>query len=265
MTKTGRFLGMLLLPIALACSNTHSLNLGSGPDAGKTPVGPDSSVTVSEDAQTTGPDLAAVSDMKPASDTVPLGPETGRADATPAVIDSGEIGGKPDTKTGSKLDTADPTTAPDAEGPAPLDAKPRSQDVGTDLVKTDAFSGLPLAGDAGIQISGIEVLPYKNFTSVDSACAEGTTSWVSTLTNYLAEDRKCWSDTDCQYASFSNSCGVVCSVPINVQRIGEFSNYAIGGTDQKCSTCPQLKDMPICAPPPGDGSAVCNNNLCVWK
>lgn len=262
MTKTGSFWGMLLLSLPLACSGTSSLKLAPGSDGGTSAVSPDGAALVTEDAKTPGPDLATLPDVKPASDTVVLGPETGRTDTTLLLIDA-DPSVKPDAKPDNKLDTS-PTTQPDAETIVRVDAWLRLEDTGKDPGKTDTYP-LPLAGDAGATVSGIEVLPIKNFASVDSACSEGTATWLSTLSTYLAEDRKCWTDSDCQYISISNSCGQVCPVPINVQRIGEFSNYAIGKTEEKCSTCPQLTDMPVCAPPPGDGSVVCKNNLCVWK
>jgi hypothetical protein len=52
---------------------------------------------------------------------------------------------------------------------------------------------------------------------------------------------------------------------MNVQRIGEFSQHAIGDLDSKCATCSLPANAPGCPAPPGDGSVICSAGLCAWK
>jgi hypothetical protein len=158
-----------------------------------------------------------------------------------------------------------PTCVPGDAGPPYKADGTVLPDAPADAAIVDAGNDLGAQSEVGIMVSGIEVIPYKDYGTADSTCVQNTASWIDSVTTYLAEDRRCFADSDCQYVSFSNSCGQVCPVPMNVQRIGEFGQHAIGDFDPKCSTCPMLSNYPMCAAPPGDGSVICTKNVCVWK
>ena len=80
-------------------------------------------------------------------------------------------------------------------------------DLGPDTAKDDSMKDLGAQGEVGLMVSGVEVLPYMNYGTADTTCVNATTSWLDRLTTYLAEDPKCWTDSDCNFVSFSNSCG----------------------------------------------------------
>ena len=289
MTKTKPLLFLLLFSPLLACSSKSALKASAGADAGRDTADPgtgkDAWTVTPEDAKTTAPevwvvpDLALAPDMatgtpdvpdsglapdavasKPdvpdlglAPDVIATRPETGKNDSTPFVTDAA-----PDLRQidDSRFDDAGPVYK--ADGKTPPDAS-------TDAANVETGNDLGAQGEVGIMVSGVEVIPYKDYGAADSTCVQNTASWIDSVTTYLAEDRRCFADSDCQYVSFSNSCGQVCPVPMNVQRIGEFAQHAIGDFDPKCSTCPVLTSYPICAAPPEDGSVICSNNVCVWK
>jgi hypothetical protein len=291
MTRTGRFVGLLLLSLLLACSSKSALNVRPNSDGGEMP----SSEAGLADTSANTLEVSVVPDMAP--DVVTQTPDTSKNDSVPpmmdvapdlslsdvnTVINPDVTGDKSDAYTyfdirlDAKLppDGIDIVGNPDAAGDTldaytslldiRLDGK-SPPDLGPDTAKTDSMKDLGSQGEVGVMVSGVEVLPYMNYGTADTTCVAATASWLDSLTTYLAEDRKCWADSDCNYVSFSNSCGQVCPVPMNVQRVGEFAKNAIGDLDPKCSTCPVLTDYPSCPAPPGDGSVICSNNVCVWK
>jgi hypothetical protein len=299
MSKTGRTWALLLMSIPLACSSKSSLKLlsGDGSVTNRDAEPGDASASAKEDGKEDGKedakapvsDVLLPADLAFAPDVVTNTPDIRRSDGVSGPADVvADLGRNDDTATPVQPDgkaPADDTGAVFyADGKAPPDgavvyadgnSTPDAMvfysdgkvapDAGADTIKADAGKDLGPQIDAGIIVSGVEVIQYAEYGSADTACVQGTTSWLSTLTTYLPEDRKCWADSDCQYVSFSNLCGQVCPVPMNTQRIGEFAQHAIGDLDPKCATCPVLTDFPRCPAPPGDGSVICSNNLCVWK
>jgi hypothetical protein len=260
MTKTGRLVGLLLLSLLLACSSKSALNARTNGDTGEMP----STEAGFADTSANTPDGSVVSDMAP--DVVTQTPDTSKNESVPPMLDVA-----PDL---SLSDGIAIVVNPDATGGTSdaytslldmrFDGK-SPPDLGPDTAKADSMKDLGSEGDVGVMVSGVEVIPYMNYGTADTTCVDGTASWIDSLTTYLAEDRKCWADSDCNYVSFSNSCGQVCPVPMNAQRVGEFAKNAIGDMDSKCSTCPVLTDYPSCPDPPGDGSVMCSNSVCVWK
>jgi hypothetical protein len=150
-----------------------------------------------------------------------------------------------------------------------VDASSATHDAATpdtnkpDTTTSDTSSAT--AVDGGVLISGILVYTIKDYAPASAACIENTAAWITTLTNFIPEDRKCWDDTDCAYASFSSGCGLVCPVPINKQRIGEFGTQVMSNYGTKCGTCPELQTYPRCPTPPGAGEVSCKKNQCEWK
>lgn len=283
MNRIGSLCGLVLLLVPLACSSRNGMSVAPRTDAGA-----DASSGATEDGRAAAPDLASPSDPPPSPDGPAVTPEAGKSDASAPPSDSvsmgqrdtlGDVSGSdgkgpgddanllksdgkepPDDASVSRVDGKTPPE--DAYLPK-ADGKTPPEDV-ADTAKADAAKDLG-EGEAGIVVSGVEVIPYENYGSADSTCVQATASWVDAVTTYLAEDRKCWTDADCQYVSFSNACGQVCPVPMNVQRVGEFAQHAVGDFDPKCSTCPVLTDYPNCPAPPGDGSVICSSSVCVWK
>ena len=259
MTRTGCLVGLLLLSLLLACSSKSALNVRTNGDAGEMP----SSEAGLADTSANTLEVSVVADMAP--DVVTQTPDSSKNDSVPPMMDVA-----PDLR----LSDVNTVINPDATGDTSdaytslldirLDGK-SPPDLGPDTAKTDSVKDLGSQGEVGVMVSGVEVVPYMNYGTADTTCVAATASWLDSLTTYLAEDRKCWADSDCNYVSFSNSCGLVCPVPMNVQRVGEFAKNAIGDLDPKCSTCPVLTDYPSCPAPPGDGSVICSNNVCVWK
>ena len=293
MKKTGRLVGLLLLSLLLACSSKSVLNVRTNGDTGEMP----STEGGLADTLVNTPDGSVVPDV--AADVVTQTPDTSKNDSVPPMLDVASdlslsdgintvvnpdaTGGTSDAYTSlldirldgkTPPDGIDIVVNPDATGSTSdaytslldirLDGK-SPPDLGPDAAKADSMRDLESQGEVGVMVSGVEVVPYMNYGTADTTCVDGTASWIASLTTYLAEDRKCWADSDCNYVSFSNSCGQVCPVPMNTQRVGEFAKNAIGDMDSKCSTCPVLTDYPSCPAPPGDGSVICSNNLCVWK
>jgi hypothetical protein len=279
MTKNGRFWGLLLLSLLLACSSKSAMNVLANGDAGKmesTEAGlADTSAITPEDLKTAVPDISVVPDLAP--DVVTPTPDTSKNDSVPPTMDvAPDLSRSDSIDTVVQTDVTGDTLDPDAYQNPDVYQNPDASiirldgksppDVGPDTAKADSTKDLGSQGEAGVMVSGVEVVPYMNYATADTACVEGTASWIASLTTYLAEDRKCWADSDCQYvASFSNPCGQVCAVPLNTQRVGEFAKNAIGDLYSKCSTCPVPTDYPSCPDPPGDGSVMCSNNVCVWK
>jgi hypothetical protein len=285
MTKTGQRWVLWMAWIPLACSSKNAMKLSPGGDAGTLPgddaAFADSSTITPDDGRAMLPDSVLPPDLALAPDVFTGTPDMSKADSaspaadiTPDLRQGGDLAAIADgTLADGKLPPADVGPVFYADGKLPpedinpvffLDGK-MLPDAAGDMVKADAAKDRGPESDVGILVSGVQVLPSKDYEPADATCVQGTASWVTSLTTYLAEDRKCWTDADCQYVSFTNSCGQVCPVPMNVQRIGEFAQHAIGDLDPKCSTCPVLTDPPSCSPPPGDGSVICNNSLCSWK
>jgi hypothetical protein len=278
MTKSGCLCGLVLVSIPLACSSKSAMKLSTDGDAGKATNGDaehaDASTITPDDAKATVPDVWGPADLAWVPDVVTSTPDIGKPDGvSPAADLAPDLSRRDDIAT---VVQADGKTPPDAtvvqlDGKVPPDATVVQldgkvpPDATADTVKADSTKDLGPQGDARLMVSGVEVVPYENYGPADAACVQGTSSWLDGLTTYLAEDRRCFADSDCQYVSFSNACGQVCPVPMNTQRIGEFGQHAIGDFDPKCSSCPVLTDYPSCPTPPGDGSVICNNNLCIWK
>jgi hypothetical protein len=158
------------------------------------------------------------------------------------------------------------TLPPDAG----IDASSAARDAATpdtlrpDTTISDTSSSATVV-DGGVLISGILVLTIKDYAPASPACVDNTAAWIATLTSFIPEDRKCWNDTDCSYASFSSGCGMVCPVPINKQRIGEFGTQVMSNYTTKCGVCPELSTYPRCPAPPGASEVACKNNQCEWK
>lgn len=288
MTNTKPILRLLLFSPLLACSSKSPMKVSTGADAGDAAgpgTGKDAWTVTQEDAKTTAPDGWVVPDLALAPDRVASTPDVADSGLAPDAVaskpDAPDLGLAPDVITtrpeAGKNDSAPFMTdvAPDLRqiddsriddaGPAYKADGKATPDAPADAAIVDAENDLGARGEVGIMVSGVEVIPYKDYGTADSTCVQNTASWIDTVTTFLAEDRRCFADSDCQYVSFSNSCGQVCAVPMNVQRIGEFGQHAISDFDPKCSTCPMPTNDPMCAPLPGDGSVICSNNVCVWK
>jgi hypothetical protein len=198
------------------------------PDAAKE-IGPDSVV---------GPEVAADAwpDALPASDPIPNADRYAEVTAPwlPEVAD---------------------VRVPDAD--APFEVQPDLlKDVLADVVGDGAGS------DAAQLPKDVTVYTSKDYSAADAQCVAATPGWLSQVATFLAEDQKCWADSDCTYVSFSDDCGLICVLPMNQQRIGEFGTRVYGYASSNCSTCPSLPSYPACAPPT---AVYCNAGRCEYK
>ena len=270
-TGTNRIAGLVVLSLAVACSSRNALKPGEQKD-GSPP-------------ETADPGLRDARPPEVTRDAItsPADSATSREDASAAITDTmrgGEVAsppGKPipdargfDTSLAREVGQADV---------ARIDATTNNEKLDASVVDATKLDTTPrdLGGpdlprdlgsmDAGLTtVAGLQVYLHKDLAAAtDSKCVEGTASWIAALKTYAADDRKCWDDTDCRYVSFGNSCGDVCAVPMNVQRIGEFGSNAMGKLEDGCLSCPRSGGVPPCPPPPGNGDSVCRNGLCDWK
>lgn len=108
----------------------------------------------------------------------------------------------------------------------------------------------------------VTVYTAKDFSDADAQCVAATPGWLSLVATFLAEDQKCWADSDCMYVSFSDGCGQVCVLPMNRQRVGEFGDHVYNYASSNCTTCPKLPSYPSCAPPT---TMFCNAGRCEYQ
>jgi hypothetical protein len=108
----------------------------------------------------------------------------------------------------------------------------------------------------------VTVHTAKDFSDADPQCVAATPGWLSLVATFLAEDQKCWADSDCMYVSFSDGCGEVCVLPMNRQRVGEFGTHIYDYASSNCTTCPKVPSYPSCAPPT---TMFCNAGRCEYK
>jgi hypothetical protein len=137
-------------------------------------------------------------------------------------------------------------------------------DVQPDLPKDVLVN--PVVDDAGTDApqlpKDVTVYASKDYGPADAQCVAATPGWLSQVATFLAEDQKCWADSDCTYVSFSDNCGSICVLPMNQQRIGEFGTRVYGYASSNCSTCPSAPSYPACAPPT---AVYCNAGRCEYK
>lgn len=107
----------------------------------------------------------------------------------------------------------------------------------------------------------ITVYTKAEMTPTRPSCVAAAPGWLSLVSVFLAEDQKCWSDTDCTYVSFTDSCGMICVLPINKQRIGEFGTQVYTYASANCSSCPDSVVYPDC---PAPRSVYCNVGRCEY-
>ena len=196
-------------------------------------LGPDASAAL-PDARAA--DLPVAKDLVPPSDNA-TSPDASNAADVLAPADLGRI---PD---GASESSSPP---PDAS-----DAKVQASEVSGDL----ASEAPPLPKD-------VTVYTNKDLGTADAKCVAATPGWLSLVSTFLAEDQKCWADTDCTYVSFDDSCGMICVLPMNEQRIGEFGSQVYGYATANCSTCPSPASYPSC---PAPTTVYCNAGRCAYK
>ena len=146
-----------------------------------------------------------------------------------------------------------PDSAPDGVSPPPEapDAKVQALEVSSDL-----------ATDTPLLPKDVVLFTNKDFGAADARCIAATPGWLGLVSTFLAEDQKCWADTDCTYVSFSDACGMICVLPMNMQRIGEFGTQVYNYASANCSTCPSPASYPACAAP---RAVYCNAGRCEYK
>jgi hypothetical protein len=209
------------------------------PGADVLSLGPDT-ILVARDTGTGVADSADVKDLRPAGET-PSSPD-GTGNLPRDSLAAAEL-----PRSSDALGDG-PPSPPAPESP---DAKSKSADGEGDL-GTDTQ---PLPKD-------VTVYANKDLATADDRCVAATPGWVSVVATFLAEDQKCWADADCTYVSFSDSCGMICVLPMNQQRIGEFGTQVYNYATANCSSCPTPSSYPTC---PAPTSVYCNAGRCEYK
>ena len=166
-------------------------------------------------------------------------------------------------------DTRDAVVTQDVflPGPDSFPARPEASDLRGQSAP-DA-RGAPADASGDLSTAGVPPLPKdvviltnENLGPADAQCIAATPGWVNMVSTFLAEDQKCWADTDCTYVSFSDSCGMICVLPMNQQRIGEFGTQVYGYASENCSSCPSPASYPACSAP---RAVFCNAGRCEYK
>lgn len=269
------------LLVVLACVGCNS----SGISAPRSDAGAADTVQV--------PDLATPkTDVAPGPDTVDV---VGLADAFVPGADSllgpdlqgrkevfTDSVGAPEVQAKADVGVPDLTILPDRFGSAEANAKP---DVSTEETPPELPDTKPSADERvdlgldsvvdlagpGIDTGSAEVMPLpkdvtiyavKDLAPADAKCVAAAPGWVEVVATFLSEDQKCWADSDCNYVSFSDSCGFICVLPMNKQRIGEFYEHTSGYASTNCSTCPTVLAFPACTPPT---DVYCNAGRCEYR
>jgi hypothetical protein len=211
-----------------------------------------------------GPDAVAAMDVfLPGPDTSPTIPDAKSVDLFVGkdLAPTSDNASGPDTSSDLAADTLPPQDlmrTPDLAvevlllPPETVDAKAPSAEEASDLA-TDTPS-LPK-----------DVIVYTNkdlVAGADAKCVAAAPGWLSVVSTFLAEDQKCWADSDCTYVSFSDACGMICVLPMNQQRIGEFGNQVYGYASANCGTCPSPTTFPTC---PAPTTVYCNAGRCAYK
>ena len=119
-----------------------------------------------------------------------------------------------------------------------------------------------LSSDAPPLPKDVTIHAAKDYTPADDQCTAATTTWLDLVATFLAEDQKCWADSDCMYVSFTDNCGEICVLPMNQQRVGEFGTRVYSYAAENCSTCPTSVSYPTCAQPT---AVYCNAGRCEYK
>jgi hypothetical protein len=238
------FIGLLFVPIGIGCHST-GINISSA-DGGVADVTTLSDIIGRDSTMATGPDMP---DALVAPDVLEPGPDTNVRGSDAAAILPADALSVADSATEGlflpppEASDAQVQTTPDA-GRAPSDA---SGDLATDVP--------PLPKDVVISTN-------KDLGPADAQCIAATPGWLDLVSTFLAEDQKCWADTDCTYVSFSDSCGMICVLPMNQQRIGEFGTQVYDYASTNCSTCPSSVSYPAC---PAPRAVYCNAGRCEYK
>jgi hypothetical protein len=261
---------VLGLTLALALLGCRSSGIKVAPDAGAADAG-------------FVADLPGVADSFVPTDAAAKDVQTFFADAAPVEALSGKDGSagadamgladsasdvSPDLRLGSdSVEVGDSAREASPAPPDALDGKLPTPEVSPDGPPEAAPDGLRVpSADGG---SAVPALPQdvtvhaaKDFSDADPQCVAATPGWLSLVATFLAEDQKCWADSDCTYVSFSDGCGQVCVLPMNRQRIGEFGTHIYDYAASSCLTCPKLPSYPPCAPPT---TMFCNAGRCEYK
>jgi hypothetical protein len=191
-----------------------------------------------------------------------IGPDFAGRDVSPAVVadtapvrdlrlsnaDSGTAVSLPDIGNRDTLDSSDVVSG----GDSATGAQPDST-VARDLAKS---SDTAPAGQNTVLFLNQDQGP------ADAQCVAATSGWLDVVSTFLAEDQKCWADSDCTYVSFTDSCGMICPVPMNTQRIGEFGTEVYNHASANCASCPRPATYPACPSPRG---VYCNAGRCEFR
>jgi hypothetical protein len=195
-------------------------------------------MSLADSASDVAPDVAP--DVRLASD--PIAVVDGTREGSPAPSDALDV----------KLAAAEVSSDTSGTSDSPLEAAPD----GLRVPPVDSGSEVPaLPQDVTIHAA-------KDFSDADPQCVAATPGWLSLIATFLAESRKCDSDSDCTYASFGDGCGEICALPMNWQRIGDLGNPIYAYAASNCTTCPRLPSYPSCSPPT---TMFCNAGRCEYK
>jgi hypothetical protein len=257
------------LALAIAVLGCRSSAIKTSPDAGAADAG-------------FVADLSSVADSVVLADAAAKDVQTLFADAAPVEALAGKDGSagedamslpdsasdvSPDVRLASDpIAVVDSTRESSSTPSDALDVKPPTAEVSSDSPLETAPDGLRVTS---ADSSGVPALPQdvtvhtaKDFSDADPQCVAATPGWLSLVATFLAEDQKCWADSDCTYVSFSDGCGEVCVLPMNRQRIGEFGTHIYDYASSNCTTCPKLPSYPSCSPPT---TMFCNAGRCEYK
>ena len=152
----------------------------------------------------------------------------------------------------------DLSTTPDLLPPPP-DVKPVS-DTGTGTQTSDTSPGSTV--DTSPLPKDTVIFANADLGSATPQCVAAAPGWRNLLGTFLAEDQKCWADSDCTYVSFTDACGMICPLPMNKQRIGEFSTQVNTYASSNCASCANPTSYPTCPVPRG---VYCNSGRCEYR
>jgi hypothetical protein len=263
-----RALGLALAIALLGCrsSGIKIAPDGGGPDAGfaaDLPGVADAFVpsdAAAKDGQTVFADAAPV-EAPSAKDTSAAGDSMSLADSASDASPDFRLASDPIAVVDS-IREATPADGFDVKLPAAEVASDTSDgplETAPDGPRVSPADG---GGTVPVLPQDVTVHAAKDFSDADPQCVAATPGWLSLLSTFLAEDQKCWADSDCMYVSFSDGCGEVCVLPMNRQRVGEFGEHIYSYASSNCTTCPKVPSYPSCSPPT---TVFCNAGRCEYK
>ena len=213
-------------------------------------------------------DLVRGTDVVAPNSDLAVGPDT-----VDAVVTREVPGPGPDGKASDAVVAEDgaqdgtPLPPPDAVDGSPQLLPEVASDLPADLTPDGSPDLIAdVGGDLAVSVptlpKDVTVYTSKDYGPADAQCVAATPGWLSLVATFLAEDQKCWADSDCMYVSFSDNCGLVCVLPMNRQRVGEFGAQVYKYASVDCSTCPRSVTYPTCTPPT---TVYCNAGRCEYK